>query len=639
MLVIIGEGRRVTLSKDTVIGQGGEAVIHKDPDYPDANALKIYIDQDKKRERKLESMLGTPLLLPKRVIAPILPVRNSIKNLIGFQMKRLHSRFRTLNMIFKNKYCRDHGFTVKVKTDLFLQIGEDLAKLHYENMVVGDLNDVNLMVDEERHTPVWIDVDSFQFKNFPCMAGTELYLCPDLYNIDLSKKAVFEPKHDWWSFSLLLLRALLNGVHVFKSGTHTQWQSVLDRAMRGITVFDKEIAYPNVGLSPDVLSDDLLDICIQILKRKNRNPFPLDILKEYGELLIKCSSCELWYPAKRPQCPVCAHKTAVDMDMATKISGFEIKDIILTKGRILHYQKDGVSIYCLAQENGGLTLYTKEDGQQPLCMELGIAYTPGALFGVFSGLLVICPDPSENNPKLYIIEAKPQGVKPLKVLTTGILAGGQAVFACSNRFLYRIAARMLLSTERFGSDDFAERPVAQIFDGQTWFTVAEEAGADRELIIGFHREFADLNWFLIRGNAKGTVFTRYDINIPQLEHREALLDFSVRFTSSSILIMRKTRKFGIERIRIEVLSAEDGKIIQSRIANISDEERWDSIHGKGFSNGIVLHPTDHGIIREKLADKSTNEIALTKKYVTSLDSLDRLGEKILVIKDDRIILI
>lgn len=640
IVAIIGDsGRRVTLNENTVLKSGGEAIIHKDPDHPNSKAIKIYHEPDKDRGEKLNAFLQKfQFSSCSNVIAPLYPAKSLAGDCIGFQMRQLNARYRILNLLFKSQSFReDYGFTTKVKADLFLQIGVELKdEIHNQGLIAGDLNSANIMIHDAQHTAAWIDVDSMQFGNYPCCGGTSLYLHPALYGIDLSRKPIFKKEYDWWSYTVLLCQALLNGIHPFKSGLHQQWKSPESRAANGATFFDSDVKYPEKGLPPEILTDELIEIIVKILKRQNQEPFPLQALKEYSGMLIRCNSCGVWYPAGRPNCPSCTQITMLDMAMAAKVAGFNVIDLIITQGRILHYQTDGDTIYCIVEENGNVVLYKKEPNRNTVRFDLNITAKPGARYGIFSGLLVICADPAEDEPKLFVVDIKTGIPKPFKQLTTMTFSGGQAVFSFSKRFLYRIAGRTVLCGERFGDVELVERQVMQVFEGQTWFTVAPDM--EKEFVIGFHRQFTALNWFLLKGDAEGRQFTRLDLDVPQLDKGESLKDLSVRF-SSSILIMRKTTKRGNEIVHLDIVSADDGKVVQSAILNVSDATQWDNIHGKVFWKNFVMHATDNGIIKEDLRNHTADQLLLTAKYVSGYDLIDRLGANILVVKNDRIVLI
>ena len=629
----------VTLAKELVIGQGGEAVIYKDPTSPEQFGLKIYREPDPKRAQKLEAMLKAHLVLPQSAIIPLAPVRSARGELIGFRMQRLTSRYRKLGLTFSESFSRDHGFTSVVKADLLAKMAGDLGEFHSNNIVIGDLNDGNEMVDEVGKGLAWIDMDSVQFGAFPCMAGTQLYLSPEFYGADLSQGVRFRPEHDWYSYSIILTRTLTNGVHPFKSGLHKKYLSVFDRAEHGATVFDADVSYPGVGLPSEVLGDELLGVLQKMLKRQTRGPFPLEALDHYKKTLIECSSCGLYYPAQCRKCPSCAQTTTLDAKAAAALAGFTVATLFETKGRVLYLARGGTRIFAVVLEGSNLFLCTAQAGEAAQRTPLHYDIPRSAWFGTFGGSFVVCPDPSSEQPELYVLDVEDKVARLRKRLTTETFSGAQAVFATSDKYLYRIAGRQLLCGERFGSSDMLERPVMQVFEGQTWFTAARNLG-DQEILAGFHREFGELHWFLVRGAGDGRSFTRLDsIAVTPLESRESMTDHAVYFSRESVMVVRATRKRGVDRVRVDVVSTTDGASLQASILEGQDIGPWERVHGKAYSNGLVMHPSDQGILRESLAGRSRQSLVFTENHVRSTNGLDRLGGGIMVVKDDRVLTI
>lgn len=630
--------KKVTLTKDMVIGSGGEAIIFKDPDNLQTQAIKVYRDSDKFRSTKLTAFFRQNFVLPASVVFPLEPIfKPQSKEVIGFVMKQLENRYRKFMMIFKNSFCQDNNITTKVKIEMFRQMLKDLAAIHAQGFVIGDFNENNQMINDKTNAVAWIDTDSWQFGQFPCIAFTQLYLNPDLYGVDLSKKPMFKPIHDWWSYTVILTCALLNGVHPFRSGDHPQWKSVMSRAQNGATVFDQDVDYPDVGLPPEVLTDELIDQIVKILKRKENIPFPEKELINYGELLTECKSCRMWYPATRQNCPSCKKKTILDVQMRAKIAGLEIIDLLTVKGKIINFQIQGVRIYCLAVEKGMIVLYRK-DGDNPFVRIEVADYNVSMELSIFNDTLVVCPEPTSVNPALYIVDVKPGGkIKPIDLTTTKTFAGGQAVYGTTKRFLYRIAERMLISTERDG-DFLLDRPVTQVFNEQTWFTAYADEESYKEYIFGFDRLFGDFKWFLIIGDAKTKKFIRREANVSSLQKKETILETDVKFSATQILLVRKTRLRGNDLIRLDVLNTSDGSLDGAYLFK-QDAIRPDEIFGKAFENNIVLHPTNKGIAKENLKDGLITIIPGTDKYVKEQDRLFPYENGVLVVKENSLVLL
>jgi hypothetical protein len=634
-------GTTQTLEKPDLIAQGGEGLVFRDPSHPRSLGFKIYHEPTTQRERKLTQFLNSLLDFPEAVIKPLAAVTTDRGAFAGFQMRLLPGTYSKISRLFVPKFCADNGITLKSKVQIFQRIARDLNQIHAQRVrsgspvVIGDFNGGSVMFHETSLAHAFVDVDSWGIsQDFPCIVATQQYVAPDLYGIDLAKSHPFEPTHDWYSFCVLLMQSLLNGVHPFKSGQHAVYQSVVTRAQHGATVFDQEVTWPKIGLRPEILTDDLAHLLSQVFKRKERKPFPLQALATYGDILTECRSCGQWYPATRSHCPACTQKTILTTSLHTMVAGLQVVDLVVTQGRILHHQKVGEALYCIADEAGQLVLYIKESGQVARRVPFNLATPQGARFRLLDGLVVVCPSPRAEKPILQIYQVDHAGAKLIASTTTELMSGGRAVFGTSPRRLYRIAGRFIMAGERRGSI-LVERQVSQVLQGQAYFKVATEELSSRDIVFGCQREFADLTWFLIRSDPNGQTFNRMDVALPPLETGESLADVAIYFSREEVLVVRKTTYRGTERVHLETVSTEDGIVQLSRIRELNDAPEWETIHGKAFSRGLVMHITVDGVSREKLIDGTTSVLPNTEKYVTADDSLDRIGRGILVVKADR----
>ena len=123
---------------------------------------------------------------------------------------------------------------------IFASLAAALDALHALGIVVGDLNDGNVLVvgDEIR----FIDVDSMQFGRWPCPVAHERYLAPELYGVDLSAAPRFLPEHDWYAFLVLLFSALLY-VHPF-GGVHPKLPTLVRRVAAGVSLLSSLVKRP-----------------------------------------------------------------------------------------------------------------------------------------------------------------------------------------------------------------------------------------------------------------------------------------------------------------------------------------------------------------------------------------------------------
>lgn len=634
MRVTLGGTRQVTLDKSMVIGRGGEAVIYRDPDHPNSKAIKVYHQTDLRRAQKLQFLLNHRLALPNHVLAPLELAEAPMGNIVGFGMRQLSRRYSPLKEIFSPSFCADNEITTRVAAEMLLGVGEDLNTLHPHHIRVGDLNDGGIMLHQQNHDVAWVDVDSWDVDGFPCMVGTQLYLCPDLYGRNLEYGAHFQPWHDWWSYSVLLFRALLRK-HPFKAGMHRQYVTVLDRAQHGVTVLDRGVDYPDVGLKPEVLSDDLTESLLQHLKRKTKGPFPLNVLRTYVESLVPCRSCGVWYPATRANCPQCAERTVVDI---RHLLGISVVEFIETQGRILHTQLDLDALVCVAEEFGNLVVYQRDRGGNVRKTEIGLQYHSRMKFGVFSDHLVISVDEDENdyNGALYILDMSGGNITPVKQTTTGIFAGQGPVFATSRRCLYRSAKNVILCGERFAANGIVERPVTQVSEGQTWFSCHQATAKEQEVLFGFNREVDQMHWFLSVGERS---FTTARVLVSELRRRESLLDLSVRFSEKALLLMRRTRYRGADYVYLDRVEIPSGVVLSNEVLEISTHPHWDSIRGKAYVGNTVMHALDSGILKENLDTHQTQALPGSAQVASAEDSLLPYGGGVLVVKHNKVLFV
>lgn len=93
---------------------------------------------------------------------------------------------------------------------LAMKICEVVAYLHDNNVILGDLNDGNIMVDSAG-TPWFIDTDSFQIGQFPSPVARLPFVHPDLMGGAGVANAVRLPQHDRFALAALIFKILFIG--------------------------------------------------------------------------------------------------------------------------------------------------------------------------------------------------------------------------------------------------------------------------------------------------------------------------------------------------------------------------------------------------------------------------------------------
>jgi len=236
MDVIIG-GKRVRLSSQ--IGAGGEGTVFRGKVNGVELAVKVYHQPDAKRAKKLQAFLSKNWTLPEDKIAlPLHLVYDSQgQTVIGLTMPLLGSGFEELTSLANKKYRASFRVNTKEIAGIFIDGWETVNLVHQNSLCIGDFNDLNGLF--RGIEMLFIDVDAWQFDNFACPVGTEQFLAPELYGIDLSLKPVFKPEHDWYSYAVMLFKSLLL-VHPY-GGTHRDIKQLTQRAAKRMTVMSKDV--------------------------------------------------------------------------------------------------------------------------------------------------------------------------------------------------------------------------------------------------------------------------------------------------------------------------------------------------------------------------------------------------------------
>jgi len=89
-----------------------------------------------------------------------------------------------------------------------------LALLQKNNIIVGDINERNVLVDPNTLKSYLVDCDSFQIENLPCPVGTADYLAPELQGINLQKH-LRTAEHENFAIAVFVFKALVGGVNPF----------------------------------------------------------------------------------------------------------------------------------------------------------------------------------------------------------------------------------------------------------------------------------------------------------------------------------------------------------------------------------------------------------------------------------------
>lgn len=340
-------GQRIKLDPRNVLGSGGEADVYrlgtdralkvwKGPDHPDfvgdparQQAAAAHLAEC---ARKLRAFPGR---VPVRVVRPEDPATDLTgARTLGYAM-RLVPQAEVL-MRYGDRAFRSAGPQVDLRA-LFLDLHETVTRLHHAGIVIGDFNDLNVLVTgAEAHL---IDADSFQFGSFLCPLFTTRFIDPRHCDSAATAPLQVRPHDgdsDWYAFTLMLMQSMLfvgpwGGVYKPADPAHRVPPDA--RPLRRVTVFHPEVKYPKPAQPLSVLPDDVGDRFRQVFERDQRGAFPRRLLEDLR--WNRCGACGTEHG--RPACPVCARPMAVPATAPVPLvrGALRVIDVAATSGRFL----------------------------------------------------------------------------------------------------------------------------------------------------------------------------------------------------------------------------------------------------------------------------------------------------------------
>lgn len=349
-------GKKIRADPRNAIGKGGEADVFqldgttalklfKPPTHPDyqnsPQEQQAARDRLQLHQQKLPQF---PAQLPSRVIAPQhLATDKFGKTILGYTMPLLTGADPLLRY-GERSFCQS-GIAPQTVVQIFQDLHDTVSKLHFQQVVIGDFNDLNVLV---RGTEAYlIDADSFQFGSFPCQVFTARFVDPLLCHPNAPEPILQQVPNwdsDWYAFALILMQCLLwVGPYggVYKPRDLKQKVVHAARPLHRITVFHPEVQYPKPAIPYKVLPDELLHHFQQVFIHDRRGEFPRNLLDNLR--WTQCLTCGRTHA--RSVCPDCQQAIPAAVKSLTTVRG------TVTATRLFH--TEGVILQATV-ENGHL---------------------------------------------------------------------------------------------------------------------------------------------------------------------------------------------------------------------------------------------------------------------------------------------
>lgn len=264
---------KARLRKLGEIGRGGEAVVYW---LREDTAAKVFLEpndpfyeadenQKKAAEERIALMqtklLEIPEELPSNVVVPKGILVDEKEKIFGYIMT-LVKWCKNLSEVQKGK---DRSWNTRW---ILLQLYDTLIELHKKEVVIGDLNENNILLDDE-HRVKLVDVDSMQFGRYICPTFVPKFTPPELLNIDdiVSLKEKRTPLSDWYSFLVVAMHLLTN---TDPYGGVFEKMTLPERIKERITVFDPRVRYPVNAIPLRSLKRPVLEIFFEAFYNDKR---------------------------------------------------------------------------------------------------------------------------------------------------------------------------------------------------------------------------------------------------------------------------------------------------------------------------------------------------------------------------------
>lgn len=575
-------GKRTRYDNTTAIGKGGEADIFdigggevlklfKQPDHPDLAmdpaSQTAAVQRIAAHQKKLPELIKLLGQLPQQVVLPQALATNRTGEVIGYTMPFLSST--EVLMRFSQRNFRQ-GVPVDTAIALLRDLHSVVSLVHRVEVggvpvVIGDFNDLNVLVDGPKVN--LIDADSMQFGPFHCMTYTTTFVDPQLCDPTRDAPVLIRPhtpNSDWYAFAVMVMQTLLFvGPYggVAKGVLHNK------RPLLRVTVFDPTVRYPKPAIPFGMLPDDLLHHLEQVFMKDQRGVFPAALLDRLR--WTKCTACGIEHG--RATCPSCATVAPGAVKEVTRVTGKVTATKIFPTGAA-----GNVRVLRADIDHHGRVFYLYLDGdklRRENGIELGRVPRPDphtrfrlradeTLMGVGSAVLRLKPGQAPER-----LDIDPGPVPMFDANATNI-------FWAENGRLLRDKS---IGSERVGD----------VLRGQTLFWVGPTFG------FGLYRA-GSLNVafvFTAAGQSLNDAVKLAPIT-------GLLIDAACSFSKDRAWFFSTSQEGARTINRCTVIRA-NGDVEATAEAEFGDGSWLGKIRGAAATSGVLLMPTDDGVVQVK----------------------------------------
>jgi DNA-binding helix-hairpin-helix protein with protein kinase domain len=211
-----GSARRL----GTFINSGGEGKVYSLLDNSSI-LVKIYSNSERaqRQQQKIMAMSKIGALRSNRQLAwPQLDIYDKNGDFIGFAMGSKDGF--SLNQLGVPQLVVEKlsHWTRQHLVEVALSLVKCVKELHKHDILIGDVNPGNFLVDRQTATVSFIDCDSYQVKaigqTFLCEVGMQQFMAPEFLDKDM-KHTPRTKEQDRFSIAIMLYRIFMFGAHPY----------------------------------------------------------------------------------------------------------------------------------------------------------------------------------------------------------------------------------------------------------------------------------------------------------------------------------------------------------------------------------------------------------------------------------------
>jgi hypothetical protein len=598
------DGKRYAIRPSDLIGAGGEAEVYaidtdrvvkifKGPDHPHFKGDRSAQQAAEKRlavhQEKLEDF---PSRMPKAVVTPsaLATRRKAGGEIVGYTMRRVEDP-EPFHRFADPGFRRQGGDSNRV-VRLLTRVHATLASLHGLGVVIGDLNDANLLATEE--DPWFIDADSWQYGPYTAQMFTTRFVDPRLCDPGASAPFLvkqYDREADWYAYTVLLMRSLLCvGPYggIFRPADPSERIPHAQRPLKRVTVWHPEVKYPKPATPYEVLPDELLGELQAVFQEDRRGVFPAHLVERLE--FRRCSSCKKEHA--RPRCPDCHAQTPATRRHLTTRGEVAAETVFQTCGVILEAAYQDSKLLVLHHEDG---MYRRENGRELFSGALD----PGLRFHLRGQETILV-----RGREAVVLDARSQPVARHSVQATA----GAAALATNGRHRYWLTGGELRRDDHL----VGERRMGAVLAGHSRIWAGPTFG------LGLSRAGGMTIVFRFDADHPGIAD---DLEAPRLTGE--LLDATCTLDESRAWLLLAERRSGriIHHVRVYHRTG----ALEAAGEYPADEALWAGhLTGKLAAGGMLFSATDWGLERVEVDGSALTATRSFPDTEPFLDATSRL---------------